>query len=116
MGGFGSGRHSYSSKSVTSDYLRLDVRYLQRHGYLAPDRFFSLWWSRNGERYASISGRSEPGQVRLIYRHRSYGNEAWNDENYPVLVDWMACNYGGARAWFRCPARNCCRRVAVLYG
>jgi hypothetical protein len=26
------------------------------------------------------------------------------------------CNYGGQRAWFKCPARGCGRRVAILYG
>ena len=26
------------------------------------------------------------------------------------------CNYGGSRAWFRCPAVDCGRRVAILYG
>ncbi len=49
-----------------------------------------------------------------IYRHRSSGE--WIDENYPVRLDWTACNLDGQRPWFRCPARGCKRRVAILYG
>jgi hypothetical protein len=35
---------------------------------------------------------------------------------YPVTLEWTASHLGGRRAWFRCPARGCGRRVAVLYG
>ena len=35
---------------------------------------------------------------------------------YPVYLDWSDCHLGGRRAWFRCPACGCGRRVAVLYG
>ena len=34
---------------------------------------------------------------------------------YPVEIEWTPCHYGGSRAWFRCPARGCGRRVAILY-
>jgi len=33
-----------------------------------------------------------------------------------VWFDRTACNLGGQRLWFRCPARGCGRRVAILYG
>lgn len=35
---------------------------------------------------------------------------------YQVQLEWTPCHYGGTRAWFRCPAAGCGRRVAVLYG
>jgi len=35
---------------------------------------------------------------------------------YPVYLDWTDCNLAGRRPWFRCPARGCGRRVAILYG
>jgi hypothetical protein len=75
-----------------------------------------MWqWSREGEVVASIQVRNEQDRVWLVYRHR--GNDGpWKDENYPVTVEWTRCNYGGARAWFRCPASGCGRRVAILYG
>lgn len=36
--------------------------------------------------------------------------------NYPIDLEWSPCSYGGKRPWFRCPAQNCGRRVAILYG
>ena len=36
--------------------------------------------------------------------------------NYAVWLDWTPCTYGGQRAWWRCPAVRCGRRVAVLFG
>jgi hypothetical protein len=35
---------------------------------------------------------------------------------YPVYLEWTGLHYGGRRAWFRCPAKGCGRRVAILYG
>lgn len=115
MGGMGSGRRwHYSANDTTNDYRALDVRRWQRDGLLTPGRAFGWQWSRDGEVVASIQVRVETGRVYLIYRHRSSGD--WKDENYPVWLDWTPCNLGGQRPWFRCPARGCGRRVAILYG
>jgi hypothetical protein len=103
------------SKSTTSDYHQLDVRRCQRNGWLEPGRFFTLTWSRGDEVLGSISVRSELGRVILSYRH-SMSGDSWKNEDYPVSIEWTRCHYGGARAWFRCPASGCGRRVAVLYG
>lgn len=116
MGGQGSGRRWHlGSKSTTGDYRALDVRRLQRKGLLAPGQAFGWQWSRNGKEVASIQVRTEVGRIILSYRHRS-GNGDWQDKEYPVYLEWTNCNYGGKRAWFRCPAVGCGRRVAVLYG
>lgn len=69
----------------------------------------------DGEEVASIRVATETGNVRLIYRTRSHGDD-WRDMNYPVGLDRTACHLGGERTWFRCPARGCGRRVAILYG
>lgn len=115
MGGMGSGRRwYYGANNTTSDYRSLDVRRWQRDGLLTPGRAFGWQWSRDGEVVASIQVRVETGRVYLIYRQRSGGD--WKDENYPVWLDWTPCNLGGQRPWFRCPARGCGRRVAILYG
>jgi hypothetical protein len=82
---------------------------------LSPHQAFGWQWSRQGEVVASIQVRTEPGQVILSYRHRSSGGE-WKEESYSVYLDWTACNFGGQRPWFLCPARGCGRRVAILYG
>jgi hypothetical protein len=34
---------------------------------------------------------------------------------YSLRLAWTSCNYGGSRVWFICPARDCGRRVAILY-
>lgn len=116
MGGMGSGRRwHYSANDTTNDYQALDVRRWQRDGLLTPGRALGWQWSRDGEVVASIQVRVETGRVYLNYRHRSGGGE-WKDENYPVWLDWTPCNLGGQRPWFRCPARGCGRRVAILYG
>ncbi len=112
MGGYGSGRLAYSN--TTSDFRSLDIRRWQREGFLEPGRGFSWRWMRNGETVANIDVRAEAGRVILSYRVRQDGGE-WESLEYPVYLDWMGCNYGGKRAWFRCPAQRCGRRVAILY-
>ncbi|MFQ5643989.1 MAG: hypothetical protein ACE5FQ_09840 [Thiogranum sp.] len=116
MGGMGSGRHwYYGAKDTTSDYRAIDIRRLHKEGLLTPHRSFGWQWSRNGEVLASVQIRTEQHRIILNYRHRRNGEE-WQDENYPVYLDWTPCNFGGQRPWFLCPARGCGRRVAILYG
>ena len=116
MGGMGSGRHwHWGANDSTEDYRSIDVRRWKRDGLLKPHRSFGWQWSRDGEVVASIRVHTETDRVILTYRHRS-GGEVWKDESYPVYLDWTACNLGGQRPWFLCPARDCGRRVAILYG
>src|SRR5579883_1132138 len=105
-----------SGKNTTSGYLRLDVRYLQRTNMLAEGSYSSLNWSRNGKPFGWINLRAAHDSVTLIYRHRTSDADEWQSEEYPVRIERTPCNYGGHRAWFRCPALGCGRRVAVLYG
>ena len=114
MGGCGSGR-GQDGKNTTSDMLRLDVRLLQRKDWLISGRVIDLSWSSRGATTASIKMRTEADHVTLIYRTRSNGSE-WKPMEYPVYLEWTGCNLGGRRAWFRCPAQGCGRRVAILYG
>ena len=115
MGGSGSGRHyHYGSKSTTDDYRSLDVRRLQRDGLLKPGLNYSWQWLRRDEVVANIGIRTEVDRIILSYRNKR-GDEEWQEMNYPVYLEYSACNYGGQRAWFRCPAAGCGRRVAVLY-
>lgn len=112
MGGYGSG--GWSSKNTTSAYLQLDIRRLRRKGFLRPGNH-SLQWSQNGEQVGSIGFEAEHDHVVLRYKTRSNDGD-WESKEYFVHLDYTACNYGGSRAWFLCPARGCLRRVAVLYG
>jgi hypothetical protein len=103
MGGQGSGRHHYiGARNTTDEYLNLDVRCLQREGLLIPGLSYGCQWSHHGKKIASIWVRVELDQIILTYQQRSAGEE-WQDKDYPVRLDWTGCNYGGQRAWFRCP-------------
>ncbi|KFB75791.1 MAG: hypothetical protein AW06_003173 [Candidatus Accumulibacter cognatus] len=115
MGGSGSGRGYQGGKATTSDMRTLDVRRLQRDGLLQPGRAFGWQWTGNGEEVASIQIRTEVDRVMLSYRSRNNGGE-WQSMEYPVYLEWTPCHLGGRRAWFRCPASGCGRRVAILYG
>lgn len=114
MGGFGSGRRQ-SGKVTTSKMRSLDVRRLQRDGLLIPGQVFRWQWTRHGEELASIQMRTENDRVILNYRSRSIGGE-WRQVEYPVYLEWTDLHFGGQRAWFRCPAQGCGRRVATLFG
>ena len=115
MGGMGSGGcWSSAAKDTTDDHGSIDVRRWQRQGLLIPNQSFDCQWSRRGKPFASIRVRTEPGQIILIYRHRS-GGEDWQDESYPIRLDRTPCHFGGDRPWFLCPAMGCGRRVAILY-
>jgi hypothetical protein len=106
------GRHS--TKNTTSDHRQLDIRVLQRKGFLQPRGWADLSWSVNGEVVGSIQMLAEFDRVVLRYRHQRYGQD-WKSAEYPVSLDRTLCNYGGERIWFLCPAWGCSRRVAVLY-
>lgn len=114
MGGWGSGRR-LASKETTEGYLRLDVRKLQRDGALERRYLFNCQWTRNYEPVGNINIRPEADRVILKYRTSKAGSDSTEHE-YPVLLERTSCHYGGDRVWFRCPARGCGRRVAVLFG
>lgn len=115
MGGSGSGRHShYVHKDLTSNYLSIDVRHWQQKGILVKPGAYGLQYSRGGKEVASLRICIEPGKVTLNYWYMR-DNQDWQEMNYPIMLDWSSCNYGGKRAWFRCPAPGCGRRVAILY-
>ncbi len=113
MGGWGSGRPG--SGNTTADYKQLDVRLLQRDGFLERRWSSNLRWTRNGEPTGDINIRPEDDRVILHYRSRERGGE-WTDREYPVMLERTPCHYGGERVWFRCPVVRCGRRVAILYG
>lgn len=114
MGGMNSGRRDQGGKKTTEDCRFLDVRKFQRDGLLKNGKSFGWNWTRNGEKMASIQVQVKDNRVILDYRHQWNGSE-WKNQNYPVLLEWTPCNYGGLRAWFKCPASGCGRRVAKLH-
>lgn len=116
MGGYGSGRsHHYGGKETTDDYIQLNISYLKKHKMLKPGYGGSLEWSRRGTVFSSIRYETADNVMTVIYRHRNRDAE-WQDMRLPVRLERTACQFGGERTWFLCPATGCGRRVAILYG
>ncbi len=107
-------RHGW--KNTTGSFRKLDVRLMQRKGALHPGACAAWHWSRGTEPCGSIKTRAELGCVVLSYSHQRWNDEEWTRKEYPVTIEWTGCHFGGERAWFICPARNCRRRVATLWG
>jgi hypothetical protein len=92
---------------------RLDVRWMQRQGFLSPGYSGGVNWSQDGEKVAGIGFTAHDGYIVLKYRTRQGGGE-WEDKEYLVRLARTPCNYGKTRPWFLCPC--CGRRVAILWG
>lgn len=112
MGGSNSGRRG--GKLTTNDMRSLDVRRLKREGLLIPGRSFAWTWTRDNETMARVNIRVNDESAHLTYL-QSWRGEPWRDCSNILKIDWTACNFGGCRAWWRCPVFGCDRRVAVLY-
>lgn len=110
MGGFGSGRRA--ERNVTTDYRRLDVRALERAGFLRPGHLGTWGWYRGDEIRASIQTEASDMNIRLRYTTGRSGEA--QHHNYAVRLVRTACHYGGGRPWFLCPC--CGQRAAILYG
>lgn len=115
MGGYGSGQYWSQVKATTAQLCQLDVRLWQRDRLLTPGHSFNSQWTCNGQQIASIQVRIETGRAILSYGYRRNDCEPWESTEYPVRLESTRCTYGGWRAWFRCPANGCNRRVAILY-
>src|SRR5215471_11127709 len=102
MGGPGSGRHSLMVTAITSEYLQLDIRRLQRDGLLVDGNCFTWQWKLDGDEVDSI--RVRIGSDRVILPARGYSDEtSGRPKKYSVFLVWTPCHYGGMRPWF--PAR-----------
>lgn len=113
MGGWGSGKR-WTCKDTTDDYRQLDVRKLQRKGWLTLGNQFILRWSGRGVETKSIKERAEVDRIVVWYRHRS-GDGQWETLESSIRLDHTPCNYGRSRPWFICLALRCGRRAAILY-
>lgn len=116
MGGVGSGNHyRWGTRNSVEGMKALRIDKLASDGWLGSGRTCSYAWSQAGQPTGDIRVTAAEGQIILNYRSRENGGD-WQDHRYPVQIEWTPCHFGGARPWFRCPARGCGKRVAVLYG
>lgn len=114
MGGRGSGRYTrWNSQTTLEECLKLDVRWMQREGYLRAGSAGSLTWSWDGEPAGNIRYVSYGDSVSLIYKTRNCSDEEWTDRSHDVSLTWTHPHIGGRRPWWLCP--YCYRRAAILY-
>ncbi len=107
-GGYRNGAGRPAQHRKTYNMNRIDVRRLQRDGYLKDGMAYDWAWKDDqGNVTSSISMRIHGGGVRFDYRmgeHRV---------SQHVSTTATACHYGGDRVWFICPCCN--RRCAHVY-
>lgn len=120
MGGYGSNRWSWAYTRLETDgLLCLDVRWLQRQGYISAPL---------GRVRTTVVSWASPEQVVGAIMVRVYGDgtdavlldyclEGGDGCCVPVRewvrLDRTPCHYGGERVWFLCP--GCGTRRAILY-
>ncbi|SFI70853.1 hypothetical protein [Nitrosomonas sp. Nm34] len=114
MGGFRSGQWR-RGRNTTKDYLALDVRKLQRDGYLTSDRILTIRWFCNHRKIGTINITTQSDHIVMKY-HYQHENDDRLPMEYIVKLERTLCNYGEQRPWFICPVTGCGRRVAILYG
>lgn len=82
----------------------------KRHLLDRPVISHAIGRAQAAETLASISVRSGPTQVVLMYRVQQPGGE-WLSVEEPIQIARTPCN----RPWFVCPERSCGRRTAILF-
>lgn len=113
MGGKGSGNwYRAQTKTTTNEVIRLDIRFLKKHGHLAPGYRTTLRWSQYGRTCGRVQYHYQTHTISLNYRVRTPGTE-WQVVEQTIRLDRTRCNYGGERTWLLCP--QCSRRMALLY-
>lgn len=105
MGNFNSGKRT--NRETTADMLRLDVRKLHRAGMLTTGTSGWRWQRVDGITLHEASIARQPGGIRITHGAGM---------SYLIGIERTACNMGGHRVWWLCPAVGCGRRVAILYG
>lgn len=110
----GAGRPAF--RPTAESYRKLDVRRMAKaHCLKANNAFRWVWSNDSGLEVASVvcAVNSTADGMTVVYSWRHpYGSD-WSRVERHVWLDATACNYGGTRQWFRCPA--CHRRAAALY-
>jgi hypothetical protein len=102
MGNFNSGR--YGGKAKCEQFLFIDVRMLTRKNVLKNGHQLTGTWP-NGSKMGIT--------VRTHSIDLQYSIDGGSSNIYPISLDYTDCNYGGQRAWFKCP--RCGTRNAKLF-
>lgn len=95
--------------TMTYDALDLDIRDLARAKNLRKGlAMFETTWT-HGLSKSSVGVTVLGGDCALV----SFGDRRGEVITERIDIEWMPCNYGGARPWWSCP--QCDRRCAIVY-
>ncbi len=111
MGGWGSGSWRHSGRSTVESLPRIGISGLFDPVSKVPElrpfvEWRWTWTSTRGGALPTAAARFEGDALRVTW-------EPGPEAGCLVAVAWTACNLGGRRAWFECPA--CTARVGHLY-
>jgi hypothetical protein len=96
---------SHGGKATTDQREKLDIRLLRQAGYLVPAARFQ---------FGNVTGKTGDSAL-TIWCIGGDGENTQPDLRQDIQLLRTPCNYGSERKWFRCPAKGCGRRVAILY-
>lgn len=115
MGGVGSGRTPGTrSRSLTTDFLKLDLRTWVREGLLSQGEEFTWVWQWQDFPQKAIKVKVGDGEFVLDFFARTQtGSPYWVRQTISYSV--VSAGYGGTRYFYVCPGQDCGNRVCVLY-
>ena len=114
MGGIGSGRRFQSRRGPNLEEVpQLDVRVLKRGGLFDQRTSTgSIKWTNSGLTECALTYSYADSTLSISYAVKT-PHTASDAVSEHIFIDHTACNYGGTRTWFSCPACNA--RKAILY-
>lgn len=118
MGGYGSGRYTRRNgrRNSVDGYHQLDAQKLWKNGVLVPGNCVMVGWTaRQGNPQQNIGVISSVEGIELHYTATDNQGVSQSINTF-VRIEPTPCYFGGQRWWFRCPRRQCGRRVRLLYG
>lgn len=116
MGGRGSGRRPGAGlwRDKCHEFHAIDLTWLKNKDCLRTGYRGGLSWYRRWRKTGNIDYVVEANGLRLLYRTRAVGGEAWTDVEELIPFAHTTTNFSGRRTWFQCP--GCRRRCRILYG
>ena len=114
MGGLGSGRSCWRSKSFVEETRFISSKWVKAHLLTLQQQSLQVSWNQGqtslGSARVSISN---PGQLCVQYKYRRSCESDWSAVCEFISIQLSACRYGGVRLWFICP--KCGKRIANIY-
>lgn len=109
MGGYGSGRKWYHTKTTAEDCYKLDANDISSRKSLFKSGVMqgTIRWTRGGWERGACSF------CAVFSGDRASVDFLYNDRCVKVILSWYSPGYGGRRYFFVCP--RCGRRMRTLF-